>query len=42
MVYKFCWRVLVAAASGKSADPILHHEPPLLKHRIDAMGEFKN
>jgi hypothetical protein len=38
-VYKFCW--LVAAASGKSADPILHREPPLLKHHSDAMGEFK-
>jgi hypothetical protein len=39
MVYEFCWHV--AAASGKSADPILHCEPPLLKHRSDAMGEFK-
>jgi hypothetical protein len=38
-VYKFCWHL--AAASGKSADPILHREPPLLKHRSDAMGEFK-
>jgi hypothetical protein len=27
-VYEFCWRV--ATGSGKSADPILHHEPPLL------------
>jgi phage tail protein X len=40
MVDKFCWRV--AAASGKSADPILHCEPPLLKHCSDAMGQFKN
>jgi hypothetical protein len=39
-VYKFCWRV--AAASDKSADPILHSEPPLLKHCSEAMGEFKN
>jgi hypothetical protein len=35
---RFCWRV--AAASGKLADPILYREPPLLKHRSDAMGEF--
>jgi hypothetical protein len=28
-VYEFCWRV--AAASGKSADPILHRKTPLLK-----------
>jgi hypothetical protein len=27
-IYKFFWRV--AAGSGKSADPILHHAPPLL------------
>jgi hypothetical protein len=40
MVYEFCWRV--AAASGKSADSILHREPSLLKHCSDAMGEFKN
>jgi hypothetical protein len=39
-IFEFCWRV--AAASGKSADPILHHETPLLKHSSDAMGEFKN
>jgi hypothetical protein len=38
-VYVFCWRV--AAGSGKSADPILHHEPPVLKHRSDAMGDLK-
>jgi hypothetical protein len=37
-VYEFCWHV----ASGKSADPILHCEPPLLKHYSNAMGEFKN
>jgi hypothetical protein len=35
-VYQFCWRV--AAGSGKLADPILHHEPPLLKHCTDATG----
>jgi hypothetical protein len=39
-IYEFCWRV--AVASGKSADTILHQEPPLLKHHSDAMGEFKN
>jgi hypothetical protein len=39
-IYEFFWHV--AAASCKSADPILHREPPLLKHRCDAMGEFKN
>jgi hypothetical protein len=39
-VYEFCWRV--AAASGKSADPILQCKPPLLKHHRDVMGEFKN
>jgi hypothetical protein len=37
---EFCWRVDVG--SGKSADPIFHHEPPLLKHFSDAMGDFKN
>jgi hypothetical protein len=30
-VYEFWWRV--TAGSGKSAYPILHREPPLLKHR---------
>jgi hypothetical protein len=40
MVYEFCWRV--DAASGKSDYPILHHEPPLLKHRSDAMRKSKN
>jgi hypothetical protein len=30
-VYEFCWRV--AVGSGKSADLILHHEPPLLMMR---------
>jgi hypothetical protein len=40
MVYEFCSHV--AAASGKSADPILHREPPLLKHHNDVMDEFKN
>jgi hypothetical protein len=39
-VYKFYWRV--AAASGKSADPILHRKTPLLKNHSDAMGDFKN
>jgi hypothetical protein len=39
-VYKFWWRV--AAVSGKSADPILHCEPPLLKHFSEVMGDFKN
>jgi hypothetical protein len=38
-IYEFCWRV--AAGSGKSADIILHREPPLLKHRSDATGHFK-
>jgi hypothetical protein len=33
------WRV--AAASGKSADPILHSKTPLLKNRSDAMGDLK-
>jgi hypothetical protein len=37
--YIFCWREV--AGSGKSADPILHREPPLLKHRSHAMGDFK-
>jgi hypothetical protein len=31
-VYEFPWRV--AAGSGKSADPILHRESPLLKYHI--------
>jgi hypothetical protein len=31
-----------AASSGKSGDAILHHEPPLLKNRSDATGDFKN
>jgi hypothetical protein len=39
-VYEFYWGV--AAGSDKSADLILHHEPPLLKHRSNAMGDFKN
>jgi hypothetical protein len=39
-VYEFCWRV--AAISSKSADPILHLKPPLLKHRNYAMGDFEN
>jgi hypothetical protein len=34
----FFWNV--AAGSGKSSDLILHHEPPLLKHRSDATGDF--
>jgi hypothetical protein len=38
-VYEFCWHV--AAGSGKSADPILHREPPLLKHRSNAMCDFR-
>jgi hypothetical protein len=39
-VYEFGWRE--AAGSGKSAGPILHREPLLLKHRSDVMGDFKN
>jgi hypothetical protein len=39
-VYEYCWRV--AAGSGKSAYLILHHEPPLLKHRSNATGDLKN
>jgi hypothetical protein len=39
-VYEFGLRV--AVGSGKSADPILHCEPPLLKHYGDATGNFKN
>jgi hypothetical protein len=39
-VYEFCGRA--AAGSGKSADPILHCEPHVLKHRSDVMGDFKN
>jgi hypothetical protein len=31
-----------AASSGKSGDTILHREPPLLKNRSDATGDFKN
>jgi hypothetical protein len=31
-----------AANSGKSADPILHQEPPLLKNPSDAMSDFEN
>jgi hypothetical protein len=31
-----------AANSCQSADPILHREPPLLKNRSDATGDFKN
>jgi hypothetical protein len=27
---------------GKSADPILHRESPLLKNRSDATGDFKD
>jgi hypothetical protein len=38
-VYKFCWHV--AAGSGKSADAILHRDPPSSKHHSDAMGDFK-
>jgi hypothetical protein len=40
ILYKLCWRV--AAGSGKSADLILHCEPPLLKHRSDATGDLEN
>jgi hypothetical protein len=39
-MYEFCWRV--AAGSGKSSEPIIRHEPPLLKHCSDAMANFKN
>jgi hypothetical protein len=38
--HQFLWRT--AASSGKSGDAILHREPPLLKNRSDAMGDFKN
>jgi hypothetical protein len=38
-IHEFCWRV--TAGSSKSADLILHLEPPLLKQRCDAMGDFK-
>jgi hypothetical protein len=31
-----------AASSGKSGDTILQREPPLLKNRSDATGDFKN
>jgi hypothetical protein len=34
--------VYIAAGSGKSADPILHRVTPLLKHRSDAMSDYKN
>jgi hypothetical protein len=39
-VHEFCWPL--AEDSGKSADPILHREPPLLNHRSNALGDFKN
>jgi hypothetical protein len=32
----------VAAGSFKSADPILHREPPLLKNLSNATGDFKH
>jgi hypothetical protein len=35
-------QILLACSCGKSAYPILHRKPPLLKHRSDVMGEFKN
>jgi hypothetical protein len=38
--HQFLWRT--AASSGKSGDTILHREPPLLKNRSDATGDFKN
>jgi hypothetical protein len=38
----FAGMYTVAAGSGKSADLILHREPPLLKHRSAATGDFKN
>jgi hypothetical protein len=31
-----------AANPCKSADPILHHQPSLLKNRSDVTGDFKN
>jgi hypothetical protein len=31
-----------AANPCKSADPILHHEPPLLKNSSNVTGDFKN
>jgi hypothetical protein len=37
--YQFLRRT--AASSGKSGDTILHREPPLLKSRSDATGDFK-
>jgi hypothetical protein len=40
-VDEFRWHV-DAASSCKSAAPILHCKPPLLKHRSDVMGDFKN
>jgi hypothetical protein len=39
-IYKFCWRA--AVGSSKSADLFLHHESSLIKHCIDATGDFKN
>jgi hypothetical protein len=38
-VCEFRWRV--ADGSGKSADPILHCEPPLLKHQSNVMDDLK-
>jgi hypothetical protein len=47
--YRIAWRKTNMAhccdtyrGSGKSADPILHREPPRLKHRNDVMGDFKH
>jgi hypothetical protein len=34
--------MLRAANKSLSADPILHLEPPLLKNRSNATGDFKN
>jgi hypothetical protein len=36
------FRYPVASGSIKSADPILHGEPPLLKNRSNVTGDFKN
>jgi hypothetical protein len=38
-INEFCWHA--AAVSGKSADPILHHEPRFLEHGSDTMGDLK-
>jgi hypothetical protein len=37
-IYEFCWYLV--AGSGKSADPFLNWETPLLKNRSNEMGDF--